>query len=311
MENLRALLDIASVRQDWDNQRWSQHLSAIEIWTNFIELLHAENIEAIKFREQIAQRAYECIVSADVRGLLHMAFETKIGSKLWYALKFIARPILDCRMLWYIANRYPQFRDVRISPVIARPEKSISLKYQIDISEAWARLNPASSPDSEGIIAVLGEQFKQDCAATYSLHAEIQLFMHYEDSPELTPTLSYFGCSKKACLLCNTFLQALPNPIATRGTHGICYPAWGIPPLRSAGAETALKEFEKMLVSRIKSLLYNPAREQKTYFTAAVKQSTFVSDVSDSTMQDMSQREEKVKNAKEAEMARRKERLIL
>ena len=227
MEQLRVTLDHNSGCQDWDDQRWSQHLSAIKIWTNFIELLHTKNIEAIKFREQIAQRAYECVVSLDVHGLLQMAFEAEIGCKLWYTLKFIARPIMDCRMLWDIANRYPQFRDVRIFPVVARLEKRISLEYQIEISEAWARLEPASPPGFElGIAAVLRERFKQDCAASYGLHAEIQLFMHYEDRPELTSDLSYFGCSKKSCLLCKTFLQALPSPIATRGSHRICYPAW-------------------------------------------------------------------------------------
>jgi hypothetical protein len=65
-----------------------------------------------------------------------------------------------------------------------------------------------------------------------------------------------------------------------------------------------------MLISRIKSLLYNSGA-RKTYFAPPVPQSTFVSDLSDPTLQDWSQREEKVKAAKETEMARRKERLIL
>lgn len=309
VEQLRALLNSASVCQDWDNQRWSQHRSAIKIWMDFIELLHTKNIEAIKFRERIAQRAYECVASRDVHGMLHMAFEAKIGSKLWYALRFIARPIMDCRMLWYLAEQYPQFRHVRIYPVTVREKKSINPEYQVDMSEAWTRLNPASPPGSElEIIAAFGKQFKQDCAASYSLHAEIQLFMHYEDRPDLTPTLSYFGCSKKACLLCNTFLNALPSPITTRGSHGICYPAWGIPPRWSVGAETALKELEKLLISRIKSLLCSSVQGRKTYFMPQVPQSTCVSDVAKS---DLLHREEKVKSAKEAETARRKERLIV
>lgn len=52
---------------------------------------------------------------------------------------------------------------------------------------------------------------------SYSLHAEMQLFMRYEENAALTPTLYYFGRSKKACLLCDGFLQSLPSPIATRG----------------------------------------------------------------------------------------------
>jgi hypothetical protein len=89
----------------------------------------------------------------------------------------------------------------------------------------------------------------------------MQLFMRHEENAALTPTIYYFGCSKKACLLYDDFLQSLPNPIATRGRHGICYPAWGVPPSRSVGAEAALKELEKMLVSRIKTDLYAGPRD--------------------------------------------------
>jgi len=311
VERLRALLDSHPVHQDWNDQRWSPHLSAIEIWTNFIELFRTKNIDASKFREQITQQAYECVKSPDVHGLLKTACESKVGSKLWYTLKAIARPIMDCRMLWSIANQYAQFSDVRISPVVARLEKRISREYQIDISDAWARLDPASPPGFKlGIIDVADDKFKQDCAASYGLHAEIQLFMHYENRPELTPTLSYFGCSKKSCLLCNTFLQALPDPIATRGRHGICYPAWGVPRPRSDRAASALRGLKERLISRIKLVLYHSARGRNVYFGPTVPQSTFVSDFSEKTLQGWLQREEKVKSAKEAEMARREEHLI-
>jgi len=312
VEQLRTLLDSVSDRQVRDMRQGSGCQLAIETWTNLTELLYRGDIEATQFREQIVQRAYECVESAEVQGLLHMAFEAKVGSKLWHALKFIARPITDCRMLRYIASRQPQFRDVRISLVPPRPKTKISPECRIDISDAWARLISAPSPASEvRMIVRFGDQFKQDCAESYSLHAEIQLFMHYEDHAALTPTLSYFGCSKKACLLCDGFLRALPSPIATRGRHGICYPAWGVPPSRSAGAEAALRELEKTLVSRIKAYLSDPVRARETHFAPGVSQSTLVSDFSDLTLQDLMQREEKIKSAKNAEMVRREERLIL
>ena len=312
VERLRALIFSGSVCQDWDKQRKSQHLRAIGIWTNLKNLLYTEDVEATQFREQIVQQAYECVVSADVHDLLRMSFQDMTGTKLWHILKHIARPIMDCHMIWHIASQYPQFRDVRITPVTSTPKTGISLEYQIGISEAWARLDRAPPPGSElETVAVFGEKFKKDCAASYSLHAEIQLFRHYEDGPEFTPTLPYFGCSKKACLLCETFLRALPEPIDTRGRHGICYPAWGSPPLRSVGTETAFKKLEKMLVSRIKSLLSCSIPGRRAYFRPLVPQSTLVSDFSTSTSQDLMQKKERVESATKAWMARREERLIL
>ena len=220
--------------------------------------------------------------------MLRLAFKPEVTSKLWYALRFVARPILDCRMLCSIASHYPQFRDTRVSPIPPRPKTSIDLECRIDISEAWARLAGTKPPGShDKILSVFRGQFKQDLAASYSLHAEIQLFMHYEDSrPRLTPTHSYFGCSKKSCLLCGTFLQVLPSPIATRGRHGICYPAWGIPQARSAEGKTALRLLEKELVSRIKFLLDSPAPVRKAYFQSNVPQSTLVSDFSTQSIQE-------------------------
>ncbi|KAL9099992.1 MAG: hypothetical protein Q9163_004573 [Psora crenata] len=310
VEQLRASLNSASVGPNWDSQRWFRHLSAIETWMAVIELLRAKNFEGIKFRESFAQRAYDCVGSADLHGLLHIAFDGRMGSKVWCILRFIARPITDCRMLRSIASQFPQFRDIRISPVVARPKESLSPEYRIDISEAWARLELAPPSSEQVVTSVLGEKFKQNCAATCDLHAEIQLFTHYEDSPALNSTLSYFGCSKKACLLCDTFLRALPDPITTRGCHGICYPAWGIPPPRSVRAESGLKELEIALVSLIKSILDKPVRNQKTHFASPIKQSTFVSDFTNSTSEDLLQREEKVKLAKEAERVRINERFI-
>lgn len=309
VEQLHALLSSVSDRQVWDKRGWSGHQLAIKTWTYFTELLYRRDVEATKFREQIVQRAYECVVSAEVHALV---FEAKTGPKLWYALKSLARPIIDCRMIWCIASRQPQFCDVRISLVPPRSKTSISPEFQIDLSDAWARLISTSPPASElRMIAKFGEQFKRHCAKSYNLHAEIQLYMHYENSNALTPTLCYFGCSKKACLLCEGFLQALPSPITTRGRHGICYRAWGVPSSTSAGAGVALIGLEKMLVSRIKTHLHDSVRADKTHFAPPVPQSTLVSDFSDSTLQDLLQREKKVESGKKAEMARREERLIL
>ncbi|KAH6848437.1 hypothetical protein B0I37DRAFT_164088 [Chaetomium sp. MPI-CAGE-AT-0009] len=93
--------------------------------------------------------------------------------------------------------------------------------------------------------------------------------------------MDYFGGSKKACLLCESFLQALARPVTTRGRHGICYPAWGVPPSTSPGTAAALNKLDKMLVSRVKSHLADSARFGKHLVAPAVHQSTVASAYSD------------------------------
>ena len=241
--------------------------------------------------------------------MLRLAFKSAVGSKLWYRLRFVARPILDCRMLQFIATKYPQFRDPRISPIPPRLTKSISPKWQIDIFEAWAQLTGKAPSSSEAkTLSVFREQFNQDLATSYSLHAEIQLFMYYEDSLCAAPAHPYFGCSKKTCLLCATFLQALPAPISTRGRHGVCYPAWGIPWSKSAGSKTALRLMEKALVVRIKNFMDSPAQIRKAFFEPAAPQSSFVSDF---PSQDQLQRGKRLTSPRETEIKRANNRLIL
>ncbi|RYP51167.1 hypothetical protein DL768_003435 [Monosporascus sp. mg162] len=142
------------------------------------------------------------------------------------------------------------------------------------------------------------------------LHSEMQLFTQYENGAALPPTLNYFGCSKKACLLCESFLQALPRPVATRGRHGICYAAWGVPPSRSTGTTAALKELEKMLIFRARSHVLNQKPINKKLIAPAVNQSTVASACSDSVIQDLLQREERAESAKKAEKRLRERRHI-
>jgi hypothetical protein len=56
----------------------------------------------------------------------------------------------------------------------------------------------------------------------------MQLLARYEADPSLTPTLAYFGCSKKACFLCDVFLALSPLKPRVRGRHGVCHPNWAV-----------------------------------------------------------------------------------
>jgi len=282
---------------------------AVNAWNHFLELIDKGyvTLDDHEFQERIVLQAHRCVVSTEVFKLLHITFGMNIRAKLWRALKFLARPVADCRMLYDIAKRQPRFQKVRIFLVSSMLRTSIHPEYRLTIVDAWTQLSaPPQSLDAK-MISKFEERFGVDCRKSYSLHSEMQLFIHHEKDIRLTPSLDYFGCSKKACLLCDLFLKSLPRPINTRGKHGTCYPAWGVPYSDSIEVETALMELEKRIVSRIKACLSN----QKTYFTPAVAQSTILSNLSESNHQYWGQKEAAKKKAREDEIARIEEKAIL
>lgn len=302
---MKRIKEILEHRQNWYKQSELENQQTIETWTQFHTLLYQRCNDPAEFRQRIVQQAYDCTVSTEVYTLLHPDSNLQFESKLWRALRFLARPIIDCRVLRDVAKRQPQFQNIRIVPVPPMQKMSIGLEYQIDLCDAWTRLMSVSP--SADIVNKFSEQFKQDCTKSYSLHCEMQLFLHYEHKTTPIPTLDYFGCSKKACLLCDTFLQSLLNPISTRGRHGICYAAWGVPQSESFVAKVALEKLESFLVSRIKKQLDS----DKIGSMPAVPQSTFVSELSYLTLEDQLQRETDIKKAKQAEYEMREEKAIL
>jgi hypothetical protein len=80
--------------------------------------------------------------------------------------------------------------------------------------------------------------------------------MHYEANPSLAPTLAYFGCSKKACFLCQEYLALSPLKPGVRGTHGVCHPNWAVLPSSKIPGELAaysarLRELCNIIKSQI------------------------------------------------------------
>ncbi|OJJ85389.1 uncharacterized protein ASPGLDRAFT_168477 [Aspergillus glaucus CBS 516.65] len=293
-----------------DEQQWPGLEKAARTWTNMVELIsRPDNAQVDKVRDLMVQQAYMCIISMQVRQLLYNVFGSNVCSKLWTTLNFLARPLLDCRLLRSIATREPQFRCIRISLIPPKPKTCVTEKYRLDIFQAWAQLGLDSPSHSE--IKMLNshkEEFRKSCAKSFCLHAEMQLFSHYEDGVALPPTLDYFGCSKKTCFLCENILKSLPKPIATRGRHGICYPAWGLPCSTSAAMEIATNALERDLLFRIR-LGFNKLSHQRR-FTAHVPQSSVVSNFSKLTLEDWQGKERKLELSRKEEAERRRELLI-
>lgn len=138
------------------------------------------------------------------------------------------------------------------------------------------------------------EDFEEASASTFSLHSEMQLVVHYEERCAFQPTSGYFGCSKKTCLLCETFLHTLPSSIATRGRHGICYLTWGVPDSISGDIEVALWQLETSFVAHIWGFLADLTNPKHKAVAGNIVQSDMVSDFSSFTLEDWQRRDQHV-----------------
>ncbi|KAI2601837.1 hypothetical protein GGR54DRAFT_580565 [Hypoxylon sp. NC1633] len=306
------ILQSDSILVDWGDQRWANLQGAMPLWRTFMRLINQNRSQMSKQRISIIRQAHECISCSEVHTLVHMALEPRVGSRLWRCLKYIARTITDCRLLQQMANRIHEFRNLRVSVVPPMSKTKIKPEHHVDIADAWAELKSAKPPPSPVPSMVkFRESFKRDCAKSAGCHAEIQIYEYLEKHTSSGLTKPYLGCSKKSCLLCEEFLQALHQPIATRGRHGICYPVWGVPSSKSARTLTALKGLRDNLVSRIDDHLKDSRGAEKLKPVPQVPQSSLVSDFSRMTIQELSRREQQKEAAKQEESARIEQRRIL
>ncbi|KAL3441576.1 hypothetical protein BJX65DRAFT_313664 [Aspergillus insuetus] len=281
----------------WGLQAEPGYETAAAAWTEMFDLLAGSN-----HRERASERiietvhqAYKCVSLPRLYGWLSDVFGAKNGVKLWAQLNFIARPILDCRLLRAIATREPLIHRAKISLLPAPLNTVVDSEHVLDIFEAWEQLGLGTPPKS--VITILQSdvnQFKEACQESFALHAEMQLVSYYEDRHSARPTLDYFGCSKKTCLLCESFLSALNPLITTRGRHGICYPAWGVPTAGPVSIKLATDEVIKGLVTRIRNFVSNLAHGSRNVTIPFVKQSDVVSHFSQLTLQEWDEKQRQV-----------------
>ena len=311
---IQKTLEIAQDCPDWNAQRWLGQEAAFKTWTTMTDLVQqfdADN-ESVKSRPLIVQQACNCLGLTQVRQFVANTFGTQTSLKLWSKLNFIARPLVDCRLLRSIAAREPQLQSCKISLVLSKPKTKLETIDVVGIFEAWERLGLGPTP--EPVIRRLhqfSQRFEIACAESFSLHAEMQLMMHYEERCAPRPTLSYFGCSKKTCLLCETFLGALPSSIATRGRHGVCYPAWAVPGSNSGAVEIAVERLEKSPLARIRGILNDLMHPRQKSHAANVMQSGMVSNFSHLTLEEWKQREQDVQRFKDKQTIQHNDLLIM
>jgi hypothetical protein len=257
----------------------------------------------------IFHSAYKCVSSNEVFELLQANFNTHRGLRLWRILKLITKPVFNSRLLKRIARRLSNFQKVKINPLPPVPKTQLKNEYLVDIMTVWSRLCSVFPLTSElQKLYHFNVKFKLDCARTFGSHAEVQLLLHYENNDLLTSSIDYFGCSKKSCLLCEALLQDLPQPVSTRGHHGICYPQWAVPFTQSRNIMDSLQLLENTIVGRIKMHLNGQAER---IFLHQVPQSTVVSNVPTSSLEEISRKTGIMRSIEENRQTLVKQRSIL
>jgi hypothetical protein len=293
--------------QDYKEYNSAESRQAAEKWIDVAELLNQRVGEAS--REMIVHSAYKCVSSNEVFELLQANFNTHQGLRLWRILRLITKPVFNSRLLRRIAHRLSNFQKVKINLLPPVPKTQLKNEYLVDIITAWSQLCSVSPLTSElQKLYHVNDKFKLDCARTFGSHAEVQLLLHYANNDLLASSIDYFGCSKKSCLLCKALLQDSPQPVSTRGHHGICYPQWAVPFTQSKDIIDSLELLENTIVSRIKMHLNGQADGT---FLHQVPQSTVVSNVPTSSLEEISRKAEIMRSIEENRQTLVKQRSIL
>ena len=182
-----------------------------------------------------------------------------VPSKVFIWWRLLARPVAILRTLSAITKLFPNFRTVQFIPLKVPPPIKLRTNQIPKIAKAWQSLDLPSS--SNGFIPASltrkARNFRDDCSRELTIHCEIQLLIRYEAEPSLAPTLAFFGCSKKACFLCDAFLTLSQLKPRVRGRHGVCHPNWAVPlkPTESITTRDRLAELCSIIKGQIMLLL--------------------------------------------------------
>lgn len=197
-------------------------------------------------------------------------------------LRALARPVTNLQIVSRISQLLPNFRSVTFTRVSPPAPVQLQSSQIVTIWEAWKYLDrPFSSAGRiPPVLARKDVQFRSECSRMLPSHCEMQLMMRYEAEPSLTPTLAYFGCSKKACFLCDSFLAMSPLKARTRGRHGMCHPLWGVQPCDSETICLRLKKLCGVVKQKIRVLLEPGPRPS----TIPMQQSSAVSELKSADM---------------------------
>lgn len=213
-----------------------------------------------------------------------------ISEKVKRLIGFLARPIVACRHFAKVARTLPQFANLKI--IHRQPPVGIQLepKFVISLDQAWQQLQLPQFSNQEKFMKKFNQRFPVDCSRALRVHAEVQLLHLYEAKPDLIPTTRYLGCSKKACLLCETALSQSTLGLVAGKRHGALYPVWAVPNAALFQFAQRMSELADMVVQRVRLL---QTREEE-FLEGAIVESTIISDLRSKDFAEIKQRQKLV-----------------
>lgn len=227
-------------------------------------------------RIRLARLAYEFTRSGNI-GIIPDTLTKKQKSHLWRNLRFLGRPIHNCRLIAQIGLNFPQFRKIEIHHIPRPQPTKLQPEYIISFEDALRRLGLEECEQkllsNSKYPVPTWSSFNSKSKEGLYAHAEVQLLAWHSANPHMKPFLDYFGCSKRTCLLCEALMRTHSPIILSRGRHGVCFPDWGIPHPLFVNSPSILITLEHYFVERIRH--YVVGKGYNIYQNVA--QSSFVS----------------------------------
>ena len=233
--------------------------------------------------------AFAMLGSVELKTVLNMLDNHKLGvsEKVERLINFLSRPVTACRHFAKVARTLPQFANVKI--IHRQPPIGIQLepKLVVSLDQAWQQLQLPQFANQGKFMEEFSQRFRKDCSRELRVHTEVQLLQLYEAQPHLAPTTRYLGCSKKACLLCETILSLSTLGLVAGKRHGRLYPVWAVPNAALPQFGQRLSELADMIVQRIRVL---QTRETE-FLEGAIVESTIISDLKSKDLTEINQRQ--------------------
>ena len=182
------------------------------------------------------------------------------GRRVIDLLHQIARPGTAATVIKNMIERELNRRCLKIVPHHPPAKVCLDPKHHVPLSQAWSLLGLPDTPQTNLFVNRHGEQFAKQISTPLNIHTEVQMLTVYALNPDFHCSLNYFGCSKRACLLCDAMIKLAPEQIEMRGTHGKYYCLWGIPVVLQERNESEVVQLTDLITARIKGIERNPSR---------------------------------------------------
>lgn len=223
--------------------------------------------------------AYEHRRSTPIFDALKTVMDPRKVERLILGLRILSQPLLACHNLLKIAKAVPSLQKIQFHAIASPAALQLTTRNKISLEEAWQELSmPAADAKRRSWLAKHEKNFRKDCGGPLRLvHAEIQLVNFYRKQPGATleKLHRYIGCNKKACFMCQLFLNSCDLKLSNQGCHG------AIPripcTLPCDMASDAQKVLQNMTV-KMKKLILEEVNDRSIH-VAPQKQSIIVSSV--------------------------------